>query len=140
MAKKTLNIVESAYRAVMEEQDDTILWLLAAMQSAGAEHTVVIVCLPVVPPMRDNPAGHTTDQGRGTKREQVSGSRANHDASPDHHSLASHLLSLWQLRRIDDQKMLLGRRHSGRQRCQRQKPSKQKASHPPFPAAGSSML
>jgi hypothetical protein len=42
MAKRTLNIVESAYRAVMEEQDDTILWLLAAMQGAGAEHTVVL--------------------------------------------------------------------------------------------------
>ena len=42
MAKKTLNIVESAYRAVMEEQDDTVLWLLAAMQAAGAEHTVVL--------------------------------------------------------------------------------------------------
>src|SRR5258706_13029452 len=42
MAKKTLNIVESAYRAVMEEQDDTILWLLAAMQGAGAEHTGVL--------------------------------------------------------------------------------------------------
>jgi hypothetical protein len=42
MAKKTLNIVDSAYRAVMEEQDDTILWLLAAMQGAGAEHTVVL--------------------------------------------------------------------------------------------------
>ena len=42
MAKKCLNIVESAYRAVMEEQDDTILWLLAAMQGAGGAHTVVL--------------------------------------------------------------------------------------------------
>lgn len=42
MAKKTLNIVDSAYRAVMEEQDDTILWLVAAMQGAGASHTVVL--------------------------------------------------------------------------------------------------
>ena len=26
----------------MEEQDETILWVLAAMQGAGAEHTVVL--------------------------------------------------------------------------------------------------
>jgi hypothetical protein len=38
MAKKSLNIVESAYRAVMKEQDDTILWLLATMQGAGGAH------------------------------------------------------------------------------------------------------
>jgi len=42
MTKRTLNIVESAYRAVMEEQDDTILWLLAAMQGAGGAHSVVL--------------------------------------------------------------------------------------------------
>jgi hypothetical protein len=42
MVKRTLNIVESAYRAVMEEQDDTILWLVAAMQGAGGAHTVVL--------------------------------------------------------------------------------------------------
>jgi hypothetical protein len=42
MAKKSLNIVESAYRAVMEEQDDTVLWLLAAMQGAGGAHTAVL--------------------------------------------------------------------------------------------------
>jgi hypothetical protein len=42
VAKKTLNIVECAYRGVMEEQDGHILWLLAAMQGAGADHTVVL--------------------------------------------------------------------------------------------------
>ena len=42
MAKRLLNIVASAYRGTLEEQDDTVIWLSHVIKGTGADLDVLL--------------------------------------------------------------------------------------------------
>jgi predicted peroxiredoxin len=43
MSKKVLSVIDNAYRAAQEEQDDAGLWFTAAVKNAGVEDVTILL-------------------------------------------------------------------------------------------------
>jgi hypothetical protein len=54
---KTLQVLETAYRATVEEQDDTIIWFTHAMAGAGGQFGLLLTGNAVCYAARDQRAG-----------------------------------------------------------------------------------
>ena len=64
---KTLNIVSSGYRATIEEQDDTVVWITHALRNAGAEIDMLLRGAAVNYPVRGQSVAPVTIGGREQK-------------------------------------------------------------------------
>ena len=64
---KTLNIVSSGYRATIEEQDDTVVWITHCLRNAGAEIDILLRGAAVNYPVQGQTVAPVTIGGRAQK-------------------------------------------------------------------------